>query len=85
MMAATTVWLSMALPSRRTPMQASVHSHDVAPLFRLAVRRVRTGDLLRSFVWERITTYSGMKVQDGNWPIKAVQVEILKILKILKI
>ena len=48
MMAATTVWPSMALPSRRTPMRASVHSHGVAPLFRLAVRRVRTGHLLRS-------------------------------------
>ena len=61
-MAATTNGPSMALPSRRIPMRASVHSHvaplfrlavrkvrtDVAPLFRLAVRRVRTGDLLRS-------------------------------------
>ena len=40
-MAATTVWPSMALPSRRTPMRASVHSHGVAPLFR--ARYFRTG------------------------------------------
>jgi len=54
-MAATTVWPSMALPSRRTPMRTSVHSHGDAPLFRLAVRRVRTGDLLRSELWEQIS------------------------------
>ena len=40
-MAATTNGPSMALPSRRTPMWSSVHSH-VAPIFRLVVRRVRT-------------------------------------------
>jgi len=53
-MAATTVWPSMALPSRRTLIRVSVHSHGVAPLFRLAGRRVRTGDLFK-ILWEQIS------------------------------